>query len=550
MTSDTIGIDLPGMRTVTPTSPLICRASAFDEATAPRDVLLRFLDRALAASFESGRRVGVMIIELDGMGDPDSSAPGTGGDLLTQVAERGRRIVRSDDLFCHLGANVCAIVWLRADEVAQAAVAARLVMELKAPFQVGAGEIFLDVVFGNSISDPLSTALTLVAKAERSVVVMKAARRHGLFVPSIGSEQSPRSSRAGGHVRRGDGSPAMFVVDLADGRLRHADERTERLFGEPAARLVGRHIANLIDATATGGTYLAFAALATGAIHTFRSRCTMRSDGQSFEASVAVRTMHLRGGSVAVWTVLPDGDRPCANEAGGVPFWRGGVELVCGSIGPELRVASVEVSDGCVEANDVALRAHDSATALQRSGASLVSSVHPDDAAAVRHAHAEAASGRHATTTAVRWFHPEGGWFNAHLTLFATGSADPAESAAFVLTEAQRQRAAEQPDERVVRLERILAHIAAEAHGADNVDVLSSSEHIDWSRLDHMSARQREVVKRLVRGERVPSIANAMFISRSTVRNHLSGAFRLCGVNSQSDLVQLFLSPGSRQSVV
>jgi DNA-binding CsgD family transcriptional regulator len=62
-----------------------------------------------------------------------------------------------------------------------------------------------------------------------------------------------------------------------------------------------------------------------------------------------------------------------------------------------------------------------------------------------------------------------------------------------------------------------------------------------------MSNRQREVVKRLVMGERVPAIAKAMFISRSTVRNHLSSAFHICGVSTQSDLIELFLATAADQ---
>lgn len=52
------------------------------------------------------------------------------------------------------------------------------------------------------------------------------------------------------------------------------------------------------------------------------------------------------------------------------------------------------------------------------------------------------------------------------------------------------------------------------------------------------SDRQLEIMRRLVRGERVPTIARALFVSQSTVRNHLSVIFRKLGVHSQEELLQ------------
>ena len=59
-------------------------------------------------------------------------------------------------------------------------------------------------------------------------------------------------------------------------------------------------------------------------------------------------------------------------------------------------------------------------------------------------------------------------------------------------------------------------------------------------RVGELSPRRREVLERLVRGERVPTIASEMFLSRSTVRNHLSAIFRQFGVHSQEQLLNIF----------
>ena len=39
----------------------------------------------------------------------------------------------------------------------------------------------------------------------------------------------------------------------------------------------------------------------------------------------------------------------------------------------------------------------------------------------------------------------------------------------------------------------------------------------------------------------MPTIAAAMYLSQSTVRNHLSGIFRQVGVHSQQELIALLL---------
>lgn len=57
--------------------------------------------------------------------------------------------------------------------------------------------------------------------------------------------------------------------------------------------------------------------------------------------------------------------------------------------------------------------------------------------------------------------------------------------------------------------------------------------------LERLSRREIEVVRMLLLGDRVPVIARQLFISQSTVRNHLSSVFRKLRVNSQQELIVL-----------
>jgi PAS domain S-box-containing protein len=53
-----------------------------------------------------------------------------------------------------------------------------------------------------------------------------------------------------------------------------------------------------------------------------------------------------------------------------------------------------------------------------------------------------------------------------------------------------------------------------------------------------LSPRQLDILDRLLAGSRVPAIARELYLSQSTVRNHLSVIFRKFGVHSQVELIE------------
>lgn len=57
--------------------------------------------------------------------------------------------------------------------------------------------------------------------------------------------------------------------------------------------------------------------------------------------------------------------------------------------------------------------------------------------------------------------------------------------------------------------------------------------------LTRLSPREGEIVLRLLAGDRVPLIANSLYLAPGTVRNHLSSVFQKFGVNSQQELILL-----------
>jgi PAS domain S-box-containing protein len=102
-------------------------------------------------------------------------------------------------------------------------------------------------------------------------------------------------------------------------------------------------------------------------------------------------------------------------------------------------------------------------------------------------------------------------------------------------------------DQRAARLESHLWRIAREVAASGIGDAATTGE--TW-RTDpvvrEMSPRQLDVLRRLLRGKRVPSIARDLYLSESTIRNHLAAIYRRVGVHSQAELIaRLLPGPGS-----
>jgi DNA-binding CsgD family transcriptional regulator len=120
--------------------------------------------------------------------------------------------------------------------------------------------------------------------------------------------------------------------------------------------------------------------------------------------------------------------------------------------------------------------------------------------------------------------------------------ADPA-GADSLLASASAGRAAPTPDgvgpDRVAELEGHLRRIAREIEAARVPIGVATTLITDVPGVADLSARQREIIARLLRGERVPTIAKGLYLSASTVRNHLSTIYRKVGVNSQIELLEL-----------
>jgi DNA-binding NarL/FixJ family response regulator len=93
--------------------------------------------------------------------------------------------------------------------------------------------------------------------------------------------------------------------------------------------------------------------------------------------------------------------------------------------------------------------------------------------------------------------------------------------------------------DRVAELEARLRRIAVELIAAGVMDDESPSLPVetDIPHLEELSGRQREILIRLLNAQRVSLIAAELYVSPSTVRNHLTTIFSKFGVHSQAELL-------------
>jgi DNA-binding CsgD family transcriptional regulator len=135
-------------------------------------------------------------------------------------------------------------------------------------------------------------------------------------------------------------------------------------------------------------------------------------------------------------------------------------------------------------------------------------------------------------------------WLSARVTVSPLhGSVHP--KFGLVICLLQTEDHGDTETERVARLEEQLARIRQVVQATDGN---GATDAVD---LSDLTTRQREIVERLLGGHRVDAIARDLYVSPSTVRNHLSAIFEKLGVASQSELIELLRrdSPGAGSKI-
>ena len=92
---------------------------------------------------------------------------------------------------------------------------------------------------------------------------------------------------------------------------------------------------------------------------------------------------------------------------------------------------------------------------------------------------------------------------------------------------------------KIKHLETILDRIAMTLASAEDSSTPQTGAALPWTRLPSLTAREREVLRWLVAGLRVSTIATKLNVAPSTIRNHLKSIFRKLEVRLQTELLEL-----------
>lgn len=315
---------------------------------------------------------------------------------------------------------------------------------------------------------------------------------------------------------------AVLVWDLPDGIVALANDAAATLFDTSLPELLGTKNVDLLgprDAVES-----AFAALSSRAVEVLRAERRIPARQGFMPVQVWNRVVEMDRALAAVALYIPTGELGRLGRDPSAP-WRDLAPVAIGTADVDWRI----------EAMSSDLRDIVGAPASDSIGATLLDLVHPDDAAHLLDrrdtSHIVPRSHCH-----VRFRHREGRWTDV-CVLVAPLTQDDPDRVAFALLGVPHCPAGATGD-RVAELELRLRHIATEVRAAGVLDELEAMPATsDHPQLSDLTSRQWEILSRLIRGDRVPTIARELFISQSTVRNHLASIYARFDVHSQAELL-------------
>jgi DNA-binding CsgD family transcriptional regulator len=311
-----------------------------------------------------------------------------------------------------------------------------------------------------------------------------------------------------------DASPLpVSIIELPSEIVVAASSTAAAMLGSVES-ITGRYVEDLLAGTPTGGLQL----VRDGRLSGYETTRRLAPDGKR-SIRIWVRALSLEPPVQHVLTVLSVPD----DKRAGLHALRSGDPGRAPVIGTADRALVVDRISSDVES----LVGIPAADVLQRS---ILHFVREPDAAALLVAVAEATASGRGTSVQLSLRGPDDVDILSDVAIVPLA---PAPSFAFAITDAAGVAPASD-----AATARLLDSFGRMVDCVDTSKLLAENCR-PVPGLERLSTRELHIVGRLLEGDRVPAIAASLFLSQSTVRNHLSSVFGKLGVASQQELISL-----------
>jgi DNA-binding CsgD family transcriptional regulator len=310
---------------------------------------------------------------------------------------------------------------------------------------------------------------------------------------------------------------AAVLLEVPSYRIAAASPEAVRLLAPRGGDVVGRDINDFTIGDPSGALPL----LMAGRLDGYETTHDLDQPGETVPLTLWVRRVDDRDPPthvMAVLTVSGQGTSRLLPDAPG-PY----VPPVLGSAGPDLLIDRISADIATL----VGIRAEDLL------GQSLLSLVTPASASLLLWGLAQSTTHGRGAPLRVELQAADGGGVLVQLLIVPL---HPPASCAFSILPRVNLGGG---DTTALEAHELLAQLAAGIDAIGTARQMAGISASNRTALARLSARELDIVTRLLTGDRVPAIAKALFLSPSTVRNHLSSIFTKVGVHSQQELLDL-----------
>ncbi|MEO6700868.1 MAG: LuxR C-terminal-related transcriptional regulator [Jatrophihabitantaceae bacterium] len=314
-----------------------------------------------------------------------------------------------------------------------------------------------------------------------------------------------------------DSGRAVLLLQAPAERILAASPAAQQLLNpsEPAG-LVGRFLSELTVSAPPEAPML----LAAGRLNGYETRRTVRGAASDELLDIWLRTVDEDAEPRLALAIVSRADEPSGWSAESTESM---ISTVIGATDESLtldRISdNVETFLGLPPADVL--------------GQSLLRLVSPHDVADLLYALARATSTQEGVGLQVRMLGPGRREQRCQLVILPLS---PQPSCAFALQPAHEVSG---PAASSADLHGLLRRLGEGIQAAGTARDLTGAPNHRNRKLAELTAREGQIVSRLLAGDRVPAIARQLFLAQSTVRNHLSAVFSKLGVRSQQELIVL-----------